>query len=65
MVRQVLRGASALADEDADFAELTRQVTSKGGTTEVALLVFNNSDFKKIWTKAIGVAYKRARELSK
>lgn len=65
MVRQVLRGASALADEDVDFAELARQVTSKGGTTEAALKIFNNSDFKKIWVKAIGAAYKRARELSK
>lgn len=65
MVRQVLRGASALATEDVDFAELTRQVTSKGGTTAAALKIFATSDFKKTWTKAIIAAYKRAQKLSK
>ena len=65
MIRQVLRGTSALADENVDFSELTRQVTSKGGTTEVALQVFTNSDFKKIWIKAVTAAYNRARKLSK
>ncbi|MDP2789425.1 MAG: pyrroline-5-carboxylate reductase [bacterium] len=65
MVRQVLRGANALINEDADFMELTHQVTSKGGTTEAALRVFADSDFQKTWDKAIAAAYKRAQELSK
>lgn len=65
MVRQVLRGANALVNEDTDFAELTHQVTSKGGTTEAALQVFTNSDMEETWVKAIDAAYKRARELSK
>lgn len=65
MVRQVLRGASALVNKDVDFAELTRQVTSKGGTTEAALKVFAESDQKQTWSKAINAAYKRTRELSK
>lgn len=65
MVHQVLRGVDALSDEGVDFTELTRQVTSKGGTTEAALEVFSNSDFKKTWEKAIVAAYQRARKLSK
>lgn len=65
MIHQVLRGADALADEGIDFAELTRQVTSKGGTTEAALKVFAKSNLKKMWNKAIVAAYDRARELSK
>lgn len=64
MVRQVLRGASALINENTDFAELTRQVTSKGGTTEAALKVFNESKMKETWAKAVRKAYKRAQELS-
>ena len=65
MAIQVLRGVNALVNKDTDFTELTHQVTSKGGTTEAALKVFANSDFKKTWVKAITAAYKRARELSK
>ncbi len=65
MVHQVLRGVSALVKEDTNFMELTHQVTSKGGTTEAALKVFTNSNFKKIWMRAIMAAYKQARQLSK
>ncbi|OGI90790.1 pyrroline-5-carboxylate reductase [Candidatus Nomurabacteria bacterium RIFCSPLOWO2_01_FULL_40_15] len=65
MARQVLRGVNALVDKNTNFAELTQQVTSKGGTTEVALKVFADSNLKKIWMKAIAAAYKRAHELSK
>jgi len=65
MVRQVLRGVNALTKENIDLAELTRQVASKGGTTEAALEVFANANLKKTWTRAITAAYKRAGKLSK
>lgn len=65
MILQVLRGVNALVDENTDFAELTLQVASKGGTTEAALKVFADSNTKKVWIKAVEAAYKRARELSK
>lgn len=65
MVYQVLRGVYALANANNNFEELTHQVTSKGGTTEAALKVFTDSNLKKIWTKAITAAYKRAHKLSK
>ena len=65
MVRQVLRGVNALADKNTDFQELTRQITSKGGTTEAALRVFATSGLEKIWKRAVMAAYKRTRELSK
>jgi len=44
---------------------LRRKVTSKGGTTEAAIKIFESSDFKGMVKRAVKEAYKRARELSK
>jgi pyrroline-5-carboxylate reductase len=44
-------------------AELRRNVTSKGGTTERALKVFEEAGFKRIVSDAIRAAYDRAKEL--
>jgi pyrroline-5-carboxylate reductase len=50
-------------------AKLRKQVTSKGGTTQAALKVFQKCGQprpgKKIWIQAVKVAKKRAEELSK
>lgn len=64
MVHQVLRGVEALSNTNSKFEYLTQQVTSKGGTTEAALQVFENSNLKKIWVSAVNAAYKRAKKLS-
>lgn len=65
MVQQVLRGVNSLSNENTDFKELAKQVTSKGGTTEAALKVFSENKTEDIWLKAVRVAYLRALELSK
>ena len=44
-------------------AELRRNVTSKGGTTERAIEVFEKSDLAGIVSKAVKAAYQRAKEL--
>lgn len=48
-----------------DPAELRRRVTSKGGTTEAAIKVFEAKDFRKIVNGAVKKACKRSKELSK
>jgi len=57
--------ASFSLAKDSDYANLIKKVTSKGGTTEVALKVFKQKKFAKIVEKAIFAAYKRAKELSR
>lgn len=46
-------------------ARLRHRVTSKGGTTEAALKVFNRKKLKKIIQEAVTAACKRSKELSK
>jgi pyrroline-5-carboxylate reductase len=66
LVLQVFDGSlDLLKKENADAKKLISQVASKGGTTEVALKVFNKSNTAKIWQKAINAAYQRAKQLSK
>ncbi len=65
MAVQTIKGASALIDEKSDLDELINKVASKGGTTEAALAVFEQSKIDKIWEAAVHAAYKRARELSR
>lgn len=66
LVREVLIGvASSLKDNpDTTLAEFRQRVTSKGGTTEAALSVFNSSDTGAIVTTALEAARDRSRELS-
>lgn len=62
---QTFTGASKLAGtSDEDAAILRARVTSKGGTTEQAILAMEKSDIKCKITAAIHAAYKRSRELS-
>ncbi len=62
---QTALGAARIAMEsDEDVAALRNRVTSPGGTTERALRIFNESDLKGVFRKAMIGAHDRARELS-
>jgi pyrroline-5-carboxylate reductase len=64
LVLQTMLGAAQLMNQsDKSPAELRRNVTSKGGTTERALQTFEQSDFAGIVAKAVIAAYQRAKEL--
>lgn len=66
LIAQTLIGAGKLLIETDDPPLLLRQkVTSKGGTTEAAILVFEKNKLNDIVKKAVYSAYKRARELGK
>ena len=62
---QTFAGASKLAGaSDEDAAVLRARVTSKGGTTEQAILTMEKNDIKCKIIAAIHAANKRSRELS-
>ena len=64
LVRQTLRGAALLLDASAsDAAELRRMVTSKGGTTQAAVAVFDEADLKATFGAAVAAATDRSRQL--
>lgn len=64
LVLATVAGAARLAEiSREDFAELTARVTSKGGTTERALAVFEEAGLKEILARAVRAAASRAREL--
>lgn len=67
LVRATMIGAAALMDGNpADPAELRRQVTSPGGTTEAALKVLQGEDgFPSLLKRGVAAAVARAQELSK
>lgn len=58
-------GAAALAQaSDDDIATLRRKVTSPGGTTERAILQFENSNLRGLVSKALEAARARSVELA-
>ncbi len=64
LVRQTFKGAVRLWNESGEnAAELRRQVTSPGGTTEAGLNVLKESSVGSALENAITAAYKRAKEL--
>jgi pyrroline-5-carboxylate reductase len=64
LVLQTMLGAAHLMEKSAKApAELRRDVTSKGGTTERAIEVFENSHLAEIVGKAMQAACRRAKEL--
>lgn len=66
LVLQTILGAANLMDKSSKApADLRRQVTSKGGTTERALAAFEENKLSGIVAKALRAAYKRAVELGK
>ena len=67
IARATITGAGALLDADArPPAELRKDVTSPGGTTEAALKVLAASDgLEPLIKRAVAAATARAKELGK
>jgi pyrroline-5-carboxylate reductase len=67
LARQTVSGAGALLDaEKTAPAELRRNVTSPGGTTEAALnVLMADGGLPKLMQRAVSAARKRARELGR
>jgi pyrroline-5-carboxylate reductase len=65
LARSTITGAAALLDQSGeDPAELRRQVTSPGGTTQAALeVLMGDSGFPDLLTRAVAAAARRSREL--
>jgi len=64
LVLQTMLGVAHLVNQSAKTpAELRRDVTSKGGTTERAIEIFEKNDLPCIVAKAVQAAYRRAKEL--
>lgn len=62
---QTLKGATQMmAQSSLPIAQLRANVTSKKGTTEQALSVFEREDLKAIVAMAMQAAYERAKELA-
>jgi len=60
-----LQGSGQLAASgDGDFVRLRKEVTSKGGTTEAAVRVFDAVDLRGIVARAVDAAAVRSRELA-
>jgi pyrroline-5-carboxylate reductase len=67
LARSTIVGAAALLEQsEAEPAELRRQVTSPGGTTEAALnVLLAENGFPSLMKRAVAAAVARAKELSK
>ena len=66
LARQTLKGSLALLEKFKDDpAALRARVTSKGGTTQAALDVFESKKIRQIFKDALKAAKTRAKELSK
>lgn len=62
---QTLKGTTMMMEQSSlELSALRASVTSKNGTTEQALAVFEHSDLKGIVAKAMKAAYDRAEELA-
>jgi pyrroline-5-carboxylate reductase len=59
-----LYGAGLLAHGDAELARLRAEVTSRGGTTEAALRVFEDAGLRATVARALEAAALRGRELA-
>jgi pyrroline-5-carboxylate reductase len=59
----VLGSGKLAAQSDEPPAELRRKVTSKGGTTEAALKVFEQEQLAERYAKALAAAARRGGEL--
>ena len=67
LARSTIVGAAALLEQsEGEPAELRRQVTSPGGTTEAALnVLLAENGFPSLMKRAVAAAVARAKELSK
>ncbi len=64
LARQTAYGAASMA-RDADVVELRAQVTSKKGTTEQAILSFQEQGLDRVVENATAAAHRRALELAR
>jgi pyrroline-5-carboxylate reductase len=64
-MKTVLGAAQLAAASERSPAELRKQVTSKGGTTEAALKVFDEEKLAERFARAIAAASRRGAELGK
>ena len=63
---QMAKGAiELLKEKKIEIEDLIKMVTSKGGTTEAALKVFNKRGLNKIIIEAVKAATKKSKELSR
>jgi pyrroline-5-carboxylate reductase len=67
LARETVIGSAALAESEPGInaAQLRKNVTSPGGTTEAALKVLMNGQLQEIFDEALAAATSRGRELSK
>lgn len=66
LVMQTVKGSLDLMEQRKEDASVLRaRVTSKGGTTQAAMEVFERNKIGQIFLKALAAAGKRAKELSK
>jgi pyrroline-5-carboxylate reductase len=63
VVQMIFGSAKLLVKSGQPPVELRRNVTSRGGTTEAALKVFENGGFTGLVAEAVKAAYLRAKEL--
>ena len=64
MAKQTVLGSALLASQSAESPEtLRKNVTSKGGTTEAALKVFDEAKLAEHFARAVAAASKRGEEL--
>ena len=63
---QTALGAARMAlDSDVDAGELRRRVTSPGGTTEQALLRFEQGGLRELFADAMNHCAERSQELAR
>lgn len=64
LVLQTMLGSGHLIEKSGKMpAELRKMVTSKGGTTEAALLEFEKGEFTSLVNRAVQAAYNKAKSL--
>ena len=66
LARQTVIGSAALAEHEPETtaAQLRKNVTSPGGTTEAALKILMNGEMEELFKKALLAAKKRGEELN-
>jgi pyrroline-5-carboxylate reductase len=66
MAKQTVLGSALLASQSAESPEtLRKNVTSKGGTTEAALKVFDEEKLAERFARAVAAASKRGEEMGR
>jgi pyrroline-5-carboxylate reductase len=63
-VNTALGAARMALESDKEIETLREQVTSKGGTTEQAIKVFEQGGLRALIEKALGAAHERAQQMS-